>query len=60
VLCVQEAPKDFLMVKGLRETFPTRLQQYYDRWLEVHDGAEGWPDVRGLLGGTGAARSPKL
>ena len=57
--CMQESPKEFLLVKGLRETFPQRLRQYYDRWLEVHAGAEGWPDVHELLPGAGM-QGPRL
>lgn len=44
-----EAPKPGLLVDGLKRSFPPRLRAYYDRWLEVHDGTEGWPDVKGLL-----------
>ena len=36
------------MVPGLRESWGSLprgevLQGYYDNWLAVHDGAEGWP-----------------
>ena len=43
-----ESPKEFLMVPGLRESWGSLprgevLQGYYDNWLAVHAGAEGWP-----------------
>ena len=36
------------MVPGLRESWGSLprgevLQGYYDNWLAVHEGAEGWP-----------------
>jgi hypothetical protein len=47
-----ESPKEFLMVQGLRESWASLprghvLQGYYDNWLAVHAGAEGWPAAAG-------------